>query len=129
MHPTSQRQVGDELSTTEYQLLTTLCAGQDPRFVQAQAQLERAYWAGNQIADCACPLIGVTGKTSLTPIKFGGGPFATLEAIREGEGVGLVHLWVVDGFLHSVDYIPHDNDEIHDVLPDPGTYTFESIEV
>lgn len=123
----AQRRVGDELSATEYALLTLLCSGQGTALAHARAQLPQVRWAGTQYEDCLCPALAVPRGGALPRIGHDGGPLSLLEVFRAGQAIGFVELWVQEGYLHSLDYISYEYDDEHVMLPDPGLHTFELI--
>lgn len=115
----ADRTVGGAFTARERELLDLLCAGDAPQHDLARAQLRDARWGGYELDACECFLIAVDAAGGSTRIRHGGGPFASLVVSRAGEAVGLLDLWVVDGVLHSVNFMPYGDD--HDELPDPHT--------
>lgn len=113
-----ERQIGEAFTPTEQTLLELLCTGEGPRFVHAREQLAFASWGGYEYQECECFAIRLDPRHRPSPIEHDGGPFSSLDVVREGEGLGTVDLWVVDGVLHSVDYMPFVDD--HTEFPDPA---------
>ncbi len=121
-----QRLEGAAFSSTERTLLSILCSGMNPDSVIARAQLTSASWGGYEHADCECFLISVAPANGMPAIEHDGGPLSLAEVAREEITLGLLELWVVDGLLHSVNYMPFGED--HDVLPSPSDYTITLID-
>jgi hypothetical protein len=96
-------------------MLDLLCRGDDPLRELAREQLRLASWGGHQFDECDCFLISVPTLPDASRIQHGGGPFSALGVVRAGEGLGTLDLWVVDGYLHSVDYMTYGD---HEALPD-----------
>lgn len=126
MSTQSDRRVGDPFSTVENELLDILCAGEDPASSIARAQRATATWGGHEHDGCECFLISVAPADGSPTIDHHGGPFASAEVSDGAEALGLLELWVVDGRLHSVDYLPFGED--HVALPAPDRYTITRIE-
>lgn len=80
----------------------------------AREQLRAASWGGYEFDECDCFLISVPPLPEASRISHDGGPFSVLEVSRAGEGLGHLELWVVDGYLHSVDYMTFGD---HEKLP------------
>ena len=116
------RTVGDDLSPAEREILALLCSGEDAQSARAREQLQAARWAGYAHEDCECFLITVAEQNGRPVIGHDGGPFSMLEVSAGHEALGLMELWVVGGYLHSVDYTPFGDD--HDHLPTPDEYSF-----
>ena len=109
MNHDSRRAPGDPLSLHERALLELLCSGTWHGTVEARQQLAHARWGGLQFDDCECFLVEVPEHLDLPRIpKRSGGPFATVEVPDEETALGHLNLWVVDGLLHSVDYMTFD---------------------
>ncbi|WDH79724.1 hypothetical protein PTQ19_04580 [Microbacterium esteraromaticum] len=110
--PAQQRPVGTHLTRTERQLMELLCSGTDAQSAIAREQLMQAQWGGYPHAECECFLLTFAGRAGLAPIDHDGGPFAMVEVSAHGETLGFIELWVVDGYLHSVDYMPFGDDHV-----------------
>lgn len=119
------RTVGERLSASERDLLTQLCSGDDTRSATARDQLRVTRWGGYAYDDCECILLTVDRHVACPVIDHDGGPFAMVEVSSAGECHGLVELWVVDGYLHSVDYMPFGLD--HAGLPTHDEYDLELV--
>jgi len=113
----SDRAVGDDFLPAERQLLELLCSGPAATSERARAHLASAAWGGYAFDDCQCFLIRADIDGDAPLIRHGGGPLAEADVEDESGSVGMLELWVVDGLLHSVDFIPWGDD--HAELPDP----------
>lgn len=120
MTSSSGRTVGEGFTPEENDLLDILCGGNDPQSAIARAQLAAAAWAGYEFADCECFLVEVPHNAGIARIEHQGGPFAVAEVSDNGESLGFVELWVSDGRLHSVNYMPFSDD--HAALPSRHDY-------
>lgn len=109
------REVGDDFRPAELELLTLLCSGQDDSSARARHQLSAASWGGYEHDDCDCFLVTVDPRSNPALIEHDGRPLSTVEVSASGETLGFVELWVVDGYLHSVTYMPFGDE--HDRLP------------
>lgn len=107
--------VGDAFRPAELELLTLLCSGDDASSARARDQLSAASWGGYEHDDCDCFLVRVDPRSDPALIEHDGGPLSTVEVSASGETLGFVELWAVDGYLHSVTYMPFGDD--HDRLP------------
>ena len=112
------RTVGCAFSGKEQAILDLLCSGDHPYRGLAREQLRVASWGGYEFDDCDCFLVSVPKLPRAYRIRHGGGPFSVLEVSRDGEALGHLELWVVDGYLHSADYIPFDDHELLPALDD-----------
>lgn len=108
------RAVGSAFSPKEQTLLDLLCCGTQHHRDLAREQLRAASWGGYEFDECDCFLISVPPLPEASRISHDGGPFSVLEVSRAGEGLGHLELWVVDGYLHSVDYMTFGD---HEKLP------------
>ncbi|MGP5229207.1 hypothetical protein [Arthrobacter rhombi] len=124
MNMSRGRAVGSAFSAKEKTVLDLLCSGDHPYRELAREQLRVASWGGYQLDECDCFLISVPKLPKAARIRHGGGPFSTLDVSRAGEGLGQLDLWVVDGYLHSVDYMTYDD---HEMLPDLEDETLEPL--
>jgi hypothetical protein len=115
-----QRKIGDPFTSHESALLELLCGGDDPRHVLARQQLQSARWGGYEFEDCDCFRLSISQLPQSSRIRHEGGPFSVLEVSHRGECLGQVELWVVDEYLHSVDYMPFADH--HDALPGPADF-------
>lgn len=108
----TERVPGGPLTSHEKALLERLCAGEWKGSVEAREQLVHARWGGYSVGDCECFLVDVPQDIGLPLVpKFSGGPFALASVeCKDGES-GLLELWVVNGLLHSVDYMPLDGND------------------
>jgi len=104
------RAVGEALRREERELLDLLCAGGGPAAAVARAQLASARWGGYEHGTCGCFLVRC--EASLLRIPHDGGPFSTAEVFAGDAAVGILELWVVDGRLHSVTYMPFGDDHV-----------------
>lgn len=118
------RAVGSAFSAKEKALLDLLCSGDHPYRELARDQLRVASWGGYQLDECDCFLISVPRLPKTARIRHGGGPFSVADVSRAGEDLGQLDLWVVDGYLHSVDYMTYDD---HELMPDLGADTIEPL--
>lgn len=112
-----EREIGGHFTPAERDLLELLCQGRDPRLARAREQLSHARWGGYQLDDCECFLISVPELPRSLHISHQGGPFSVVEVSQDGVCLGHLDLWVVDSYLHSVDYMPFGDD--YQKLPDP----------
>ncbi len=119
MSAENYRSIGEAFSPLENALLDILCSGEDAASSIARAQRATATWVGYGHDGCECFLIAVAPTS--TAIEHDGGPFALAEVSDGAETLGLLELWVVDGRLHSVNYMPFGDDHI--ALPPPDDYT------
>ncbi|QEP07733.1 hypothetical protein [Glutamicibacter sp. ZJUTW] len=119
------RTPGEELRPAELELLALLCSGKDAESALARQQLEFARWGCYEFEDCECFLISFISKRDCRSIRHGDGPFSTVDVGKGGEYLGQLTLWVVDGYLHSVDYMPFEDDPGH--LPTSENYTLEFV--
>lgn len=114
MPPRTDRTVGESLTGSERELLEFLCSGDDEQSERARIQLRSARWGGYEHDGCECFLVRCSRDES-TLVHHDGGPFSVAE-VRDGEEtVGHLEMWVVDGLLHSVTYMPFADH--HDALP------------
>ncbi|HRO31440.1 MULTISPECIES: hypothetical protein [Micrococcaceae] len=121
-----QRMAGDPFTSLERVLLELLCGGDDPHRVPVREQLRSARWGGYEFEDCDCFRLSVAELPPSTRIHHEGGPFSVLEVRRRGECLGLVELWVIDGYLHSVNYMSLADD--HDTLPGPAEFDLQLVD-
>lgn len=107
MQPAQQRVPGDPFNAHERQLLDLLCSIDADGADIARAQAAGARWGGRQLASCECFLIWVPdhGETARIP-QPSGGPYASVVVSAGEDSLGTLDLWVVDGMLHSIDYMP-----------------------
>lgn len=105
------RAAGSAVSVKEQALLDLLCRGSHPLRGLAREQLRFASWGGYQYDECDCFLISVPKLPKTSRIRHSGGPFSVVDVSRAGEGLGQLELWVVNGYLHSVDYMTYDDHE------------------
>lgn len=116
----SDRLIGDEFLPAERRLLDLLCAGTDPACACARTQLESASWGGYGFDDCECFMIRIGSDSSAPRIRHGGGPLVSADVEDDDGSIGMLELWVVDGLLHSVDFMPWGDD--HTDMPGPDQY-------
>lgn len=121
-----QRLKGEAFSSTERALLSILCSGTNPDSEIARTQLAAASWGGCEHADCECFLISVARADGMPIIEHDGGPLSLAEVARDEITLGLLELWVVDGLLHSVNYMPFGEEHVE--LPSPNDYTITLID-
>jgi hypothetical protein len=121
-----QRKAGDPFTSNERDLLELLCGGDDPQGVVAREQLRSARWEGYEFEDCDCFRVSVAELPQSSRIRHEGGPFSVLEVSHRGECLGLMELWVVDGYLHSVNYMPFADN--HDTLPGPADFDLKLLD-
>lgn len=121
MSAENYRSIGEAFSPLENALLDILCSGEDAASSIARAQRATATWGGYEHDGCECFLIAVAPTDGSAAIEHDGGPFALAEVSDGAETLGLLELWVVDGRLHSVNYMPFGDDHI--ALPSPDDYT------
>lgn len=104
-HPSGPR----SFLPNELALLERLCSGDWVGCQQAREQVGAARWAGFGYDGCECFLIEVADADNQPVIPGNvGGPFSSVEVFNGDECVGHLNLWVVDGLLHSVDFMPFD---------------------
>lgn len=120
------RLVGDDLTPHENAILDLLCSGDDAPSASVRAQRATATWGGHEHEDCECFLILVDADGPHPCIAHDGGPFSMAEVSDGVETLGLLELWVVDGHLHSVNYMPFGGD--HVALPSPDDFRITVIE-
>ncbi len=120
------RFVGESFSPLENALLDILCSGAGAAASTARAQLSQATWGGYEFDECDCFLISVTPTPGSRAIMHDGGPFSFAEVSDGTHGLGFLELWVVDGRLHSVNYMPFGDD--HVALPSPDDHTITLID-
>ena len=118
-----KRVPGGELRPAELELLALLCSGTDAVSAKARQQLKFARWGGYQFKECECFSISFTSKRDCQSVRHGGGPFSTVLVSKDGKELGHLDLWVVAGYLHSVDYMPFEDGPGH--LPTAENYTLE----
>lgn len=109
------RSVGDALTPQERGLLDLLCSGEGPAATAARHQLRTAVWGGYEHQGCECFRLLNVGDDGAPHIPHEGGPFSVVEVSSGDQTQGFLELWVVDGVLHSVTYIPLEDD--HHALP------------
>ncbi len=109
------RDTGGAFSEKEQAILDLLCRGDDPERGRAREQLRFAAWGGYAFDECDCFLISVPRQPKDARLSQDDGPLSVLDVSRDGEGLGHLELWVIDGRLHSVDYSTFED---HDALPD-----------
>ncbi|MGP7960446.1 hypothetical protein ACTVCO_06500 [Sanguibacter sp. A247] len=126
MSTETHRSIGEALSPLENTLLDILCSGEDAASSIARAQRATATWGGYEHEGCECFLVAVAPAEGSAAIEHDGGPFALAEVSDGAEALGLLELWVVDGRLHSVNYMPFGND--HSALPAPDDYAITLID-
>lgn len=126
MNEQHDRHVGEALSAQEGELLDLLCSGEDPESAIARTQRAAATWGGYEHEGCECFLILCSSKGGVPPIDHDGGPFSMAEVSDGKETFGLLELWVVDGRLHSINYMPFG--DAHVALPTPADYTITLID-
>lgn len=114
------RLVGGAFSPAEGELLDLLCSGKDSQSSLAREQRVTATWGGYEHEGCGCFLISVTTREGNPLIVHDGGPFSMAEVSDGMETLGMLELWVVDGLLHSVNYMPFGDD--HVALPTAEDY-------
>lgn len=119
------RRVGESFNADEASLLEILCGGDDSQSAIAREQRAIATWNGYAHDDCECFLIRTASTEGVPLIEHDGGPFAMAEVSDRTETLGLLELWVVDGMLHSVDYMPFGYD--HVALPSLADFTITLI--
>lgn len=120
------RVAGDDFTPAERQLLDLLCSGRGPQSVVARRQLRMARWGGYEYEDCKCFLIQNPLSSTASPIEHDGGPFTMIEVSAGSEFLGLLELWVVEGYLHSVTYMPFGGDHVE--LPTVSEFELNFIE-
>lgn len=125
MNDENRRLAGEAFRPLEAALLDILCSGTDTASSIARAQRTTATWGGYEHNDCECFLIAAPADAGL-PIEHDDGPFAMAEVADGAETLGLLELWVVDGRLHSVNYMPFGDE--HVALPAPDDYTITLID-
>ncbi len=121
-----RRIIGDTFSPKESALLDILCGGTDAESEVARAQRATAARGGYELDECECFLISVGNVNKPPTIEHAGGPFAMAEVADGDQSLGLLELWVVDGLLHSVSYMPFGDG--HSALPSPDDYTITLIQ-
>ena len=119
----SERRLGDAFTAVERRLLDLLLAGDDAD--AARAQLESASWGGYGFDDCDCFLIRVD-HVRAARFRHDGGPFISADVEQDDESIGMLELWVVDGLLHSVDFMPWGDN--HRELPAPERHRITVVE-
>ncbi|HCJ55812.1 hypothetical protein ACTXM3_17795 [Glutamicibacter arilaitensis] len=117
------RDKGDEFRADELEVLALLCSGSDDESAKARQQLKYARWGGYQFDDCDCFCISFPSKRDCESIRHSGGPFSTVAVSKDGTVLGHLDLWLLDGYLRSVDYMPIEDDPGH--LPTTRDYTLE----
>ena len=120
MSAQNYRRIGEAFSLLENALLDILCSGADTGSSNTRAQRATATWGGYEHDGCECFLISVAPADGVPPIEHDGGPIAMAEVADGAETLGLLELWVVDGRLHSVNYMPFGDE--HVALPSPDEY-------
>ncbi|WP_417372898.1 hypothetical protein [Glutamicibacter protophormiae] len=120
------RLAGDEFTPTEKQLLDRLCSGLGPESFSARRQLQTARWGGYEYEGCKCFLIQIPASSTAPLINHDGGPFTMLEVSADSESFGMLELWVLDGLLHSVTYMPFGEDHVE--LPTAAEFELTLIE-
>lgn len=125
MHPQTNRSKGEELSQAERDILALLCSGSDAESAKARVQLAFSRWGGLQFDKCECFFIAVTKGSERKRIRHGGGPFSSVTVFRNEKALGHLDLWVVDGYLYSLDYMPFEDDPGY--MPLTSEYTFDFI--
>lgn len=123
MNDQHHRLVGESFSPLEGELLDLLCSGEDAASSIARAQRATARWGGYEHAGCECFLISTTSGDGTPPIDHDGGPFAMAEVADGTSALGFLELWVVDGYLHSVNFMPFGDDHVGLPTPDSCTIT------
>lgn len=126
MSAQNYRRIGEAFSLLENALLDILCGGADTGSSNARAQRATATWGGYENDRCECFLISVAPADGAPAIQHDGGPFAMAEVTDGTETLGLLELWVVDGRLHSVNYMPFGDE--HVALPSPDEYRITLID-
>lgn len=126
MNTRQDRTAGEALSPTEHEILALLCSGNDPQSATAREQLSAARWGSYPYEDCECLLLSIENPDALPLIDHDGGPFSMVEVCQDNQGLGFLELWVVDGYLHSIDYMPFKDDHIR--LPASDEYNLELLE-
>ncbi|MFJ2619791.1 hypothetical protein [Glutamicibacter sp. NPDC087344] len=102
----NRRMIGSRLTPNEILLLERLSSGDWAGSRQAPQQAAYDSWGGLQFEDCEDFLIDIPEHLNLDKIpSLPGGPFSILEVFEEKLFLGHLELWVLDGVLHSVDYI------------------------
>ncbi|WP_404286039.1 hypothetical protein [Glutamicibacter arilaitensis] len=125
MRPRTSRSNGEELSQAERGILALLCSGTDAESAKARQQLQFARWDGFQFDECECFLIAVTNRTNCSRISHVGGPFSSATVMQNEIALGHLDLWIVDGYLQSLDYMPFENHPGY--MPLTTEYTFNFI--
>lgn len=120
MNSDNNRRIGEALTPLENALLDILCSGVDSGSSIARMQRAIATWGGYEHDGCDCFLISIASTNEIPSIEHEGGPFAVAEVSDGMETLGLLELWVVDGLLHSVNYMPFGDE--HVTLPVPDEY-------
>lgn len=126
MSALNNRRIGEAFSPLENVLLDILCSGAAIESLNARAQRATATWGGYEHDGCECFLISVAPADGAPTIEHDGGPFTLAEVADGAETLGLLELWVVDGRLHSVNYMPFGDG--HVALPAPDEYTITLID-
>ncbi|GGJ69865.1 hypothetical protein ACX5K5_11060 [Glutamicibacter bergerei] len=125
MRPETSRSKGEELSQAERDILALLCSATDAESAKARQQLQFSRWDGFQFDECECFLIAVTKGPECKRIRHGGGPFSSATVLQNEKALGHLDLWVIDGYLHSLDYMPFEDDPGY--MPLTTEYTFDFI--
>lgn len=125
MRPQTNRSKGEELSQAERDILSLLCSGTDSESAKAREQLAFSHWDGFQFDECECFLIAVTKAPGRKRISHGGGPFSSVTVFQNEKALGHLDLWVIDGYLYSLDYMPFEDDPGY--MPLTNEYTFDFI--